>query len=392
MAIGLVAAASLHGQQAPGRVDAAPAPARYDPNAILSLPSKSHPTGDAIVQPSVITIHAHDQLLADTLSDLANQCGADLGIVGSTEINDSHIKKVTLDVDKGSFWDAMVPLCKSAGIGPAPGPGQEKMLLVDRATGLGGGAEMAAQSGGILFIPQFAHIERLVDYDDRAHDQAALAIQILMIPEPKMQLVGGELDNWLDTCQDEKGNSLASSIARSSTGQISQSWGTLKANLIDLPEQGTRIKSIKGKVKLSVRTQSQILTIDNIMKNTAAQVSGNNSIQIVHTSSDPDMDTVKVSVVEEGAVTPALGQSRAVPEGITFLDQSGAMLPFSGANAGGGSGATTVTYGFITGAGANARHPTTLRWELTTQSKTIEVPFELHDLDLPIARPAKPAN
>jgi len=95
---------------------------------------------------------------------------------------------------------------------------------------------------------------------------------------------------------------------------------------------------------------------------------------------------VKVSVVQEGIAGPALGQARPIPEGITFLDQAGAMLPFSGANAGGGLGGTTVTYAFITGA-ASARHPASLRWELTTQTKAIEVAFELHNLDLPIARP-----
>ena len=233
-ALGLAAVTSLHGQQAPAPAGAAPLP--FDPNAVLTIATKSPATGAAILQPSVITIHAHSQPLGDTLADLANQCGADLGIVGSTEINDSRLRKVTLDVDKGSFWDVMIPLCKAAEIGPAPGPGAQRMLIVDRPTGLGGGASLSAQSNGILFIPQFAHIERLVNYDDLTRDQATLTVQILMIPEPKMQLVGGVLDNWLDTCKDDKGNSLASPIARSSSGQISQSWGTLSADLLDLPE------------------------------------------------------------------------------------------------------------------------------------------------------------
>jgi len=172
----------------------------------VQIRSQRHPhaavqtraTGDAVLQPSAITIHAHDQLLADALASLASQCGADMGVLGSTAINDSRIKKVTLDVDKGSFWDVMLPLCKSAGIGPAPGPGLQRMLLGDRPTGLGGGAPLAVQSGGLLFIPQFAQMARRVDYDDRTRDQAALSVQILVIPEPKIQIVGGQLDNWLE--------------------------------------------------------------------------------------------------------------------------------------------------------------------------------------------------
>jgi len=390
-AMGLVAVVSLRAQQAPGPVSAPPGLSKYDPYAILTLPCKTRATGDAVLQPSAITIHAHDQLLADALTSLASQCGADIGILGSTAINESHVKKVTLDVDKGSFWDVMLPLCKSAGIGPAPGPGLQRMLLGDRPTGLGGGAPLAVQSGGLLFIPQFTQMARRVDYDDRTLDQAALSVQILVIPEPKIQIVGGQLDNWLESCTDDKGNSLANTVARSSTGQVAQSWVTLTANLLDLPEQGTRIASIKGRVRLSVRMQSQILTINNIMdaKKPPIQKAGNNSIEIVQSSSDQDMDTVKVSVVQEGVAAPGLGQARPIPEGITFLDQAGAMLPFSGANAGGGLGGMTVTYAFITGA-TNSRHPATLRWELTTQTKAIEVAFELHNLDLPIARP-KPA-
>jgi hypothetical protein len=134
-----------------------------------------------------------------------------------------------------------------------------------------------------------------------------------------------------------------------------------------------------------VRTASQILTIDNVMKNRGPQALGNNSIQITTASTDPDMDIVKASIVQAGTVP------RAIPEGITFLDQTGALVPFSSANAGGGNGAATATFAFITGNGPNVRHPTTLRWELTTQTKSIEVPFELHNLDLPVARP-KPAN
>jgi hypothetical protein len=104
------------------------------------------------------------------------------------------------------------------------------------------------------------------------------------------------------------------------------------------------------------------------------------------------MDTLKVSFVQEGATNmPGLGQSPPIPEGITFYDQAGLIVPYKFANAGGSGMGVTVTYGFITGPLPTARHPVSMRWELTTASQSVQVPFELHNLDLPIAR-QKPAN
>ena len=338
--------------------------------------------------PSVITMHYKDAPLATVLNDFATQAGADLGVRRPEIAGFIGNRRVSVDLDHVNFWTALDTIGQISNLRPQPYNGETRMML-----GMNGGMPMSSDksvvSGPFIFVAQSS--TRAVSYYNGGLNNSTLSLQLMAMAEPKLHIVGNHNQDWLKECVDEKGHSLIIGGQQPMNFNQSHWWWQLFTNLAQPAGIGNKIASLKGELRFTIQTKSEVVLINNLMQvRNLTKTIGKNTLTIEQCISDGTQYQLHLAVANMTINTNNNNPWQAMQDvlaAIEVLDSDDQPLRQQNMNYNmpGGKVEAQVWYMATTSNGRPTGAPAKLRWEAATETENRTVSFELHDLDLPNA-------
>jgi hypothetical protein len=337
--------------------------------------------------PSVITLHYKNAPLPTVLNDFATQAGADLGVRRPEIAGFIGNRYVSVDLDHVNFWTALDTVGQISNLRPQPYNGETRMLLGMNGGGMMMSSDKSVISGPFIIVPQTS--SRTVSYYNGGGQRSStLSLQLMAMAEPKLHIIGNHNQDWLKECLDEKGHSLLIGGQQPMYSNQSRWWWQLYANLGQPAGIGNKIASLKGELKFTIQTKSDVIAINNLMQvRNLTKTVGNNTLTIQRCESDGAQYQLHLAVANM-AISNNNNPWQAMQDvlaSIEILDRDDQPLRQQNVsyNMPGGKIEAQVGYLPTTSSGRVTGPPATLRWEAATETENRTVPFELHDLDLP---------
>ena len=335
--------------------------------------------------PSVITIHCHDAPLAGVLEDCANQAGADLG-VGRPEIR-AFIgsKKISLDLNHVDFWTALRAIEDGSGLHARPNDGNGEMILDSNGGWFELWGDRAKAFGPCLIAPQ--SVNWSIQFVRGGNITSNLSLQLAAMVEPKLRVVGIFDGNWVRECLDEKGHELVQPgpMMHFGGGGMLQWSMPLMTNLRVVPGMGKKIAKLTGVLAFSIQTKSELLELDDLPSaRNVTKIAGDNTITIQKFTSENGQYQLQFSI--GGAVSPGRWDiMQNMISSLQILDEHDHPLQMiSSASSNSVNGQMSMTLGYMANP-PSIGPPKKLRWEITTETRPMKIPFELDNIDLPHA-------
>ena len=217
-------------------------------------------------QASLITLHHQDALLTDVLCDLGRQADADVA-VGNFYFSLDWIttNRVTVNVDRVNFWEALRAIQQVTGLAPFHGNGQNRLVLTKGYSNDYSGVASSVVSGPLLIVPLPAERERSIA-DNQGRGTAGVRLTLQAFAEPKLSETGPHALVRLDQCVDDRGQSLMVGGWRTfAAGEGDNTWAWAVPLHLAKVEPGRRIKTLKGQFSAGVGLSDRYLTITNLL-------------------------------------------------------------------------------------------------------------------------------
>ncbi|MGD0540024.1 MAG: hypothetical protein ABSB33_00765 [Tepidisphaeraceae bacterium] len=334
--------------------------------------------------PSIITIHCHDAPLAGVLEDFASQAGADLG-VDRPEIRPLIAsKKISLDLDHVDFWTALRAVENGSGLHAGSGNGNGRMIL-GNFDWYQPWRDHARVFGPCLIAPQ--SVTWSIIFGPGAQTSSNLSVQLAVMIEPKLRAVGAFAGNWMRQCVGEKGHDLVRpGPPMNFGGGVRQWYVPLTTNLQVVPGMGRKIAKLKGELAFDVQTKSELLELENLSSvHDVTRSAGDNTITIQTFDMERGQYQLHISIGGPAASSGRWDIMQNLTSSLEILD--GKDLPLqliSTSSTSSIGGQMSMTLGYFANSPA-VGPPKKLRWEITTETRHMTIPFELDDIDLPHA-------
>jgi hypothetical protein len=333
-----------------------------------------------LLGPSVITLHYKDAPLQTILEDFSRQARADLGIHRTRILQFTHGRTASINLDHAGFWETLAAISNATGLHPAPFNGESGMVL-DTTDVPNIDLTRLRPSGAfaILAIPGPWNRGAM------RHRSAYPGVCLDIIAEPKLHVLGPLNNDWLKQCLDTKGQPLTVS----SYFAGGPWWWQLNTSVHAAPDAGSKVALMRGELKFTVQTRSDVFEIDDLtkLKNVTRLV---NQTPVTLKQFTNRNGKYELEMVFAG--TAQLNQwqwnrIQSVIATIQILDDQDQPLQHRGISISGGENLDLsieyVTNDAREGLLFNSGAPRRLRWEVATETRTVSVPFELNEQDLP---------
>jgi hypothetical protein len=334
--------------------------------------------------PSSITIHCQDAPLEGVLEDFAHQAGdLDMGVDRPEIRQYLQTHKITLNLDHANFWSALLAIQDACGLHAHPD--NNGRLIFDNMPGFSfeqlGDLSKAKEAGPCVVMPE--RTVWSVDYRSGGNINS-FNLQLVAMIEPKLFIVGGYQSNWVREVTDDKGHSLLLPAANSQGffAGPRQLWMILPVNLHVVPGMGNKIARLKGELSFTIRVKHETIEVDNILSAKNVTRSAGGSTVTIRDVTNAN-GQYQLHLLASGAPgTPPWAIFQNPGSSLNLVDEKG--QPFQQISMSQNNNEYTMT--FIANA-PDMGPPTKLRWDVTTETRQMTVPFELNDIELPHAPP-----
>ena len=297
---------------------------------------------------------------------------------------------VTAEYDDVDFWTAFKDLCQKAGVYPQPYGGGARMTLQQGSNPQWAGPSTV--SGPFLIVANRIQRTNSVEFTTPDNVQRECNLTLTAMSEPKVRVVQSSYAVDVKEAVDENGNSLVAD-AQSSYGMNSgQQWmWNLQARLA-YPEKnaGQRVARFRGAVKFLVQLESETFEVTDVLTAKAVEKRiANRRIQFKQAKKQNENQyEVQVVLYRDGMPQAEWGAMSSSAQGVKLLDKDGRALSSNGWGTSSDGQKLEFNWSFGRqqhfGAGeGKPGEPYRLTWEIPTETREMEVPFEFKDLRLP---------
>jgi hypothetical protein len=335
-------------------------------------------------RPTMITLHMKEANPREVFAEIARQSHTDLPIWPPqlwTDARMGPVPKVTLDIDQQPFWLALTQACQATST-HVQNMGMNQGITIAQ----GGGGDMLAgpqsTSGLFIVVAETASRNRQVSFVPGRVFPNNDTIQFQLYADPKVRLLDTENQAVLTLATDDKGNSLIApnnnNVARYRVTQ--QGMPIAFSALMHYPNDGyTKATKLKGTLQVRLAAKTSTLEIADVSAalNTM-RVVGPWSVQLQDFHIDGSNGFLKINIRTGGAQPNDVFNTM---RNIRLTDAAGQIL--NGGWGGGGS-PLELNYQCSFNASEKIKSPVKLTWDVPTESKMQDVPFEFTDLPLPM--------
>jgi hypothetical protein len=370
-------------------LNAAPAQGATDAPGLSSSASPPSPSTtptalETLAPATLVTLSVQQARPEDVLAELARQCGYEMRPQNEFQWQRANLPDVTLALDHQPFWTALREVCRSAHIGLVVS-GDKRFLFVPQAAGQTGLLDQPHCTVGAfdLILDGVRYPKILDPVASPKTPQPRLYLHL--IAEPKVVLWRYSFAPEMAVAVDEQGNSLLP--AKSDLFMMSGVPFSLSVvQKLTLPDKrGTKIAKFTGLLRCQVQTAAEQVEFEDILnikdlskelrgvrltvKQVQEQGDGTYQARLVIDRAGMDAEQygdlvnnlllIRLLDAEGQAFWPPFHQSLQRQERIEF------QLKFSREQK------------------EPAGAPAKLIWEIPTELKEVQIPFEFTDIPLP---------
>jgi hypothetical protein len=227
---------------------------------------------------------------------------------------------------------------------------------------------------------------------------------LVVQPEPKLRVLRSDAPR-VDIAEDDAGNSLAPPISADRPGlrtpnltvsRSNASWQT-SLNLQYPPSEhvGKVIRTLRASVGVTLQTRSDTVELDDLTNARNVEMTvGKMHCTVNSFDRNPSADLYELNVTVPKSATPTMDEARQniTNSYIQVQSSDGRSLSCRGVDFSTTEAGLTATVRFYRdrqGRRALEREPAStsptlkLVWEMPTDSRQLDVPFEFHDLPIP---------
>jgi hypothetical protein len=360
-----------------------------------------------------VTLHLKDAAPADAVAALAKVARGPLRTYPDNLFDHGQWPRVTMDIERAPFWDALRQLCDRVGLAPN-GWNDGLRLMPNGGDGEGQFDGPASIDGPFLIVANEVHHNRSVRLAGGAGgavaaraDEDDFGVQLAAFAEPKLTVLSCSETVILDEAVDDHGNSLRPEDAVPGVIEDVGVFVTNRGTVWDLQaplrypakNPGTKIARLRGSVTFTIRSAAETIEIGDPLRATAATTRVVNGVTIeiqplrkeqVPNGGEGKGYELKLSLTG-GATIPGLGRPDAaqltVQHGLRLLDDKGHAFHTRSFGSSSTDGRRTdyrlVYVGGRDEDGEPTGEPAKLVWEIPTGTKTRKAKFELKDLPMP---------
>jgi len=335
---------------------------------------------------AIVTLHYDNAPAIKVLRDFAAQAGSDLGLDDPSIVRLVGDRSITVNLDNAGFWQALTALEDAVHLSPSVGQTGVTLAPIPTRTilPLNLHSPAARIAAGILIYPRGWRTDHSGSYDNPQISNGSVNVEIDVIPEPKLHVIGMTGLEAIKECVDDHGNSLVQlgvnrgMIVRRvmNFGGPRLVWWPLVYSFRDFPGMGTKISRLKAELDLDIQTRSRAAEIDDITR-AANTTKDDGELAVTILSCSRVGQTYEIYLRVRGTTmnSPLFQQ---FVNSMQLVDETGqamvrqTFIPRPQADG------IYLRVGFLpTGA-----TPAKLQWERTLEQKRISVPFELNDLQI----------
>ena len=235
---------------------------------------RSHMEERQQLQGSVVTLHYRDAPLTNVLADFGRQIDAEVqagnlfhgSLLGSRDWIKTN--RVTIDFDRLNYWQAIQKLKQQAKLSEFH-ENLNRLLLIPQ--GFGFDAPMATSNerpvvnGPLQITPVSVELARRLEYGSGSNS-ARVTLTLVARAEPKFWNSGEHAMVQLDECVDDRGQSL---LLAGATNFLSLGEGCYWSWKVPVefraPAPGRRNNTLKGHFNVALCMNQRYLTITNVM-------------------------------------------------------------------------------------------------------------------------------
>jgi hypothetical protein len=342
---------------------------------------------NAVVGPSTVSLKFKDAPAQKVFDELARQAHTEFATM-PPEMWKNNATRLSVDLDRVSFWTAFREVCQKTGIYPQQF-GNERKMTLQQSPGNPYFSGPGVTSGPFLIVANRIYRSNSVDLGNPGNVQHDFNISLAVFAEPKLKVVQSTYNVNVEEAVDDKGNSLVSNDRMYAGMNASQQWMWNVSARLNYPENaGKTIARIKGSLKFLVQTKSEtldvpdILTVKNLNKTVAKR-----RMLIKEVKKNGEQYEVAMTIYRDG-LSPAQWSAVLNPGyTVRLLDKEGRPLTSSGWGGGSNDQEANYTWNFNrnvwNGQQTKLGEPHRLVWEIPTETRELEARFEFKDLPLP---------
>ncbi len=326
-----------------------------------------------------VTLHVKNVNPRAAFDALAAAAGATLSYDPADRFQAKEQQPVSLDADAEPFWSAFLRLCADAG-GELREWGDDGRLVLHPADP--GPAFPASFDGPFAVQARWLqavsdHTVQLGDGDRRGRTLLTLRLQFYV--EPKVFLAGVADRPTVTEATDDRGHSLIPP-GNPDAGRIAARTGITWWRDLQLDPAAAAgaasIKTVRGTFRVEIAAETAALSIANPAAGLTAEAAG---LKLT-------VDRLDAQGTEVGLDLTVLhpkGDPTAqdLVEFVGLYDAAGRRLARTDLNRDEADGTLTARLHYRADPGVGP--PAKLLWTLPTAKRTVEIPFEFHDLPLP---------
>jgi len=341
-----------------------------------------------VLGPSFITLHLKDAAPAAVFAELSRQCFAPLTTMPDNLWETGGFPKLTLDVDHKPFWEVAPGIFSKLGVDLRQ---WQYGMRIMRTGGMQMQQGISQVKGPFLVTADQVSYSRTRSFGPGRAQQSQFGINLSLYPEPKIVILGASNSVRVEEAIDDRGNSLAppEPVKRN----YFPGWGGYGGWNLYVPLQypkkniGSRIVRFKGTTSLQIQTKAMILEIPNVMsvKEMTKVVSGV-PITFKELKKTGDAYELHMMAAQPNLASPEWPMlMRQLQTRLELVDGRGDVLDHRGMSSTGNNNFVEMSLNFGHSPRPDnlpAGDPVKLVWEVPTESKSIELPIEFHDLPL----------
>lgn len=344
---------------------------------------------------SFITLHMKDASPKEVFAEVSRQAYADLRPSPANLWESKPWPKSNIDIENRPFWEAMREACNKFGVSPQNNQGPDRELFLVEGSGISqlwGPNYPATVAGGFLVVATTINCNHMVDLNNPKAISRNASVQFLVYAEPKLRVLQGSYYAKIDEMIDDKGNSIGQ---RTSVDQMNPQrelvwrlWCQVQP-----AAESTRIAKLKASARFIIQTRSESTEIANILSATGVEkVVGGRKFRLKSMTRTGDIYLAQMTFYRSGWSQAewnsmySLNMTNMV--NFRLLDAQGNRFTRLNMNPRGGStDGIEIDIQFQrtnwAGGGNPIGDPAKLVWDMPTESREINVPFDFKDLPLP---------
>ena len=321
--------------------------------------------------PTFVTIHVDDAPVKEVVASLSEQAGITIGLnnLGETE-------RTTLHVERKPFWLAILQLCENAGLEPSSFMGRRGGLSLMKARGAWAD-QPTHHSGCFLSVAESVQTTHRKDFSKENTDHT-LSVSFTLFVDPRLKVVQSSGALQVEQAIDGYGNEieLQSTLrGRRMMGGVMGRGGNhtlpINAHLSYREDLGSKLTLLKGSIELEILENEEVVEVDDFSELPKEFEVGDLTISVEEWSTKKERHSLSIEI--EG-----LSFESIVPEIAVMDDQGNEII-------GGSSNTSRQNEGCHISKTLTLRNskPEKLVFSFPTESRTVKVPLEFHDVPLP---------